>query len=285
MNNMDIKYLVNISNKIGKRCDYTQGGGGNTSVKINSENMAIKASGTTLQEMSLVKGFVIIKYKDLIDFIFNPNFVDTDEDKINKYICSLSLDKGLRPSIEAGLHSLIDKKFVLHTHSIYANVLCCSDEGEEILKKLFPDAVYLNYHSPGKYITNELAKKLKNSSSNKVIFLQNHGLVVADNYAKDLLLTHEYVNNTIINYLKINKISSFDNKNYNHVGILFPDQIVYSSTEDTDISAAKAETIGAYNYIIQIIFKNKLTPRYLKDSEISYIKSMESEKYREKIIK
>ena len=51
MNNMNLKYLVNISNKIGKRCDYTQGGGGNTSVKIDSENMAIKASGSTLKEM------------------------------------------------------------------------------------------------------------------------------------------------------------------------------------------------------------------------------------------
>lgn len=285
MNNMNLKYLVNISNKIGKRCDYTQGGGGNTSVKIDSENMAIKASGSTLKEMSLVKGFTIINYKDLIDFIFSPNFIDTGEDKINKYICSLSVDKGLRPSIEAGLHSLIDKKFVLHTHSIYANVLCCSDEGEDILKQLFPEAVYLNYFSPGKYITNELAKKLNNSSSNKVIFLENHGLVVADDCPEDLLLSHEHVNDAIMNYFKINKVSSFDTKKFNHHGVLFPDQVVYSSSKDTNISAAKAETIGAYNYIIETIINNKLTPRYLKDSDISYIQSMESEKYREKIIK
>ena len=42
----NIESLINISHQIGANISYIQGGGGNTSVKINNNLMAIKSSGT-----------------------------------------------------------------------------------------------------------------------------------------------------------------------------------------------------------------------------------------------
>ena len=44
--------LISISNEIGSNKAYIQGGGGNTSVKLDENLMLIKSSGTSLKDMS-----------------------------------------------------------------------------------------------------------------------------------------------------------------------------------------------------------------------------------------
>ena len=60
-----LKELVLISRSAGSRSDYVQGGGGNTSVKLDDNLMAVKASGFMLKDISQNEGFVV--------FIINNN--------------------------------------------------------------------------------------------------------------------------------------------------------------------------------------------------------------------
>ena len=57
--------LEKISQIIGNLPQYVQGGGGNTSVKINDELMAVKASGYKLKQITTSEGFVVINYKNI----------------------------------------------------------------------------------------------------------------------------------------------------------------------------------------------------------------------------
>lgn len=70
-----IKDLIDISQYSGSRADYTQGGGGNTSVKnFDNGTMLIKASG----------------YR-LVDISENTAFVAVDKNKIKDYYESVDL--------------------------------------------------------------------------------------------------------------------------------------------------------------------------------------------------
>jgi rhamnose utilization protein RhaD (predicted bifunctional aldolase and dehydrogenase) len=47
-----LKNLEYISKEVGLPIEYTQGGGGNTSVKLDNELMAVKASGFKLKQIN-----------------------------------------------------------------------------------------------------------------------------------------------------------------------------------------------------------------------------------------
>ena len=48
-----IEELIEISKIVGMRNDYVQAGGGNNSVKLDNQYMAIKSSGTLLSDMKI----------------------------------------------------------------------------------------------------------------------------------------------------------------------------------------------------------------------------------------
>ena len=104
------KTLIDISHKVGKKISYIQGGGGNTSIKINKSLMAIKASGTNLKDMGINKGQTLVDFKRINNFLDGP---EISEEDFSAKINSISADKSQRPSIETGFHSLLGK-FVIH---------------------------------------------------------------------------------------------------------------------------------------------------------------------------
>ena len=64
-----IRDLVDISTYAGCRADYTQGGGGNTSVKNDKEGvMLIKASGYRLKDITENNAFVAVNRKKIYDY-------------------------------------------------------------------------------------------------------------------------------------------------------------------------------------------------------------------------
>ena len=280
-----IESLINVSHAIGNNPAYMQGGGGNTSVKINQNLMLIKSSGTNLKEMSETQG------QNTVDFIKINSFLNerqVDEESFTKKINSFSQSKTDRPSIETGFHSILGK-FVIHTHSVFVNVFLCSKQGREIIKELFPDSLWINYWSPGKNLTLAIKKELEREklrfSGEKIIFLQNHGLIVSSHGGEQALELHEYINDkfkTSFDLAEFKVVSSCDKKIEN---ALFPDQVVYLGEKNYSLSQAAKETLSAYYYIEQEMSNLNLSPNYLSKTDINKITHMESEKFRKSLVK
>lgn len=207
--------MQRISNYCGNRVDYVQGGGGNTSVKFNERLMAIKASGYTLKETTTDKGFVTVDYKKIRNYYNEVDpYADKDFEKesLEVNMDSIRLLEGMekrRPSVEVGMHSFL-QKCVIHTHSVYANIICCCNEGrqlaEEILRSGNIRYTFVPYIDPGFRLTlavKEAAEEFtaRNGYMPDVIFMENHGVIVSNDDAFIAMALNEQVNNIIIKYL------------------------------------------------------------------------------------
>ena len=210
-----IKDLIEISSYAGSRADYTQGGGGNTSVK-NDDNgiMLIKASGYRLKDITENNAFVAVDkmkiegYYASVDLSVKKDYEKESADVAKSSVIELDGVSTLRPSVEVGFHAIL-KKYVIHTHSVYANILTCSVEGEEIAEKIFADKdfgfIFLPYINPGFELTLAMKKSIENYvKANglypEVIFMKNHGLVVNCDDIERVKELNEEVNETIRNY-------------------------------------------------------------------------------------
>ena len=213
--NKTIKDLIDISHYAGNRADYTQGGGGNTSVK-NADNgmMLIKASGYRLVDISDNTAFVAVDKNKIYNYYTSVDLsVEKDYEKESAEVSKNSVVPipnmaTLRPSVEVGFHAIL-KKYVIHTHSVYANVITCSMEGEALAEKLFKDKdfgfIFLPYINPGFELTLAMKNKIDEyvKSTGKypeVIFMKNHGLVVTGEYKDRVKAVNTDVNETIRNY-------------------------------------------------------------------------------------
>lgn len=188
-----IKDLVDLSAYAGNRVDYTQGGGGNTSVKdFDNGVMFIKASGYKLKDISATNAFVAVDQKKIADYYDSVDLsVKKDYEKESAELSKSAIipTEGvplLRPSVEVGFHAIL-KKYVVHTHSVYANILTCAESGEAIAQELFAKEdygfIFLPYINPGFELTLAMKKEIenyvdKNGKYPEVIFMKNHGLVV-----------------------------------------------------------------------------------------------------------
>lgn len=261
-----LKELERISKQVGKCPDQVQGGGGNTSAKLDDRHMAVKASGYRLDQVTEQDGYVIVDYQKIRDYFTT---VDTGRDidyekESTDFIKSCVLEdknpKNLRPSIETGFHSFMGK-YVIHTHSVYGNILCCAKEGREIAEKIFSEdfaMLWVPYINPGFDLTIGLNKAMdefrdKKGYSPKVVFMENHGVIVSEDGAQACLDLNYRVNAAIKEYfgldekypeIKIERIGENAYKSQteylikslrtNSIGpelfreiVLYPDQLVY----------------------------------------------------------
>jgi len=207
--------LVSISSYAGARKDYVQGGGGNTSVKFDDRLMAIKASGYTLEEITPEKGYVTVDYQKILNYYNKVNTAenkDFEKESLEESLSSVVLLPGMenkRPSVEVGFHAFLGK-CVLHTHAVYANILFCSEEGEDIAIKALKGKglgyVYIPYIDPGfrlalaiKRATDDYLKQ--NGVAPSLIFLGNHGMIAHGDTAEETVAAHEAACNAIREYL------------------------------------------------------------------------------------
>lgn len=282
-----IQELVRISSHVGHDVAMIQGGGGNTSVKLDQNIMLIKASGTTLSALTETKGFAAVNYRQIINSIYD----DLDNDAFVER-CNNALAPGypaLRPSIETGFHALLGK-FVIHSHSVYANLLTCSEEGKKLAAQLFPDSLWIGFDKPGLELT-RMIESACDPELHKVIFLENHGLVVHGESADSTCQLHDDVNNRIQEHFDIALMNDSDTSDspgqaFIKDHILFPDQIVFlnGSTELLESIAAR-ETIAAYRYIYNSISDLGLNHRFVGQQQADQISNLSSENYRRGITK
>lgn len=188
--------FIEISKYAGMRPDLVQAGGGNSSVKIDATRMVIKASGYSLSDLTSDSGFSIIDYQSLVHGIA---YRENENELLLKSIIS-----GKRPSIESFLHALT-RRVTLHTHPTLVNVLSVRRDGFERLRALFPDAILVDYVTPGIHLAKLLNQQLQNSASRdvQIIFLKNHGLVVSADDSQRVIFETDNVVENIASYLKV----------------------------------------------------------------------------------
>lgn len=279
----DLKRLVKISRSLGARVAYVQGGGGNTSLKINNGNMLIKASGKLLVNIDEQTGFLPVDWKSINSSIHECK-TNADYDAMLMR-CLLSDDKSVRPSIETGLHAKLGK-CVIHTHSVWANLLTCSREGKKIMSDLFKDAIWVPYATPGLALTRAVEKRVK-TKKNVIVFLQNHGILVSAENEEAALARHEAVTASI--RIRFSELKEFDEDNTDQFivdlnGMLFPDQVVYNSDPFISASSAGRETLRAYYFLKDRIERAGLTLNYIHESEKEILLNLNSEKYRQELV-
>ena len=197
-----------LSQDAGARRDYVQGGGGNTSVKLDERLMAVKASGFCLGDVKIDSAYAVMDYAAIRAFYRGHETADfEDAEKAGSALAKSSTIAveglpALRPSVEAGFHSLLGK-FVIHSHSVYANLACCAVEMKQVLAQALAGADFswgmVPYIDPGARLSfairDELDRvKRETGKTPTVLFMQNHGLIVHEETADAALLLHDAVN-------------------------------------------------------------------------------------------
>ena len=256
----DLQALSTMSQTAGARVDYTQGGGGNTSVKFGDGLMAIKASGFRLSQVTPETGFAVVEIDTLKDVTVEQGYAP------------------LRPSVEASFHSIL-KKFVLHTHPVYANLPLCSVEGIGRLPEIMAGYSYVvvPYINPGAPLAASIKAKL--TPQTQAVFMVNHGLVVTADTAEECLRLHDDINARIAAAYGVTS-KDFDAFAEDMKKTLYPDQQVYLT-----LTEVQQEILAAVMFIQFTLKKAGEHIHAMDETAMEYIGNWESEAYRKTILK
>ncbi len=188
----ELNALAQMSNRYGADPSYVLAGGGNTSYK-NEENLYIKGSGTSLATIR-PEDFVVMDRKAL-DKMWTANYPAGEADResavLEDMMAARVPGESRRPSVETLLHQLFPQKYILHVHPALVNGLTCGARGEEMMKALLPDAVWVEACKPG-YILALLCKekmeafKKETGKDCALLFLQNHGIFFAGDSVEEI---------------------------------------------------------------------------------------------------
>ncbi len=177
--------LAAMSNHYGADPEFVLAGGGNTSFK-SDKNLWIKGSGTAL---ATIKGsdFVVMdreKLAKMWDAEYPADEAAREAAVLADMMNARIEGETRRPSVETLLHDLFPHPYILHVHPAIVNGITCSVEGEEAMKRLFPDAVWVPACKPGYILALDCkermdAYKAENGRDCDLLFLQNHGIFFA----------------------------------------------------------------------------------------------------------
>jgi rhamnose utilization protein RhaD (predicted bifunctional aldolase and dehydrogenase) len=101
------------------------------------------------------------------------------------------------------MHDALPFSYVIHTHPALVNGVTCARNGQETVGTLFGErALWIPLVDPGYVLAQRVAEELETHRSHtgtdpQVLFLQNHGLVVAGNDPNEMRRLHEHIAATI----------------------------------------------------------------------------------------
>ena len=186
----ELAALAAMSNKYGSNPAYVLAGGGNTSFKSN-DNLWIKGSGTALATIK-AEDFVVMD-RSKLNLMWTADYPENEAARESAVLQDM-MDARVegetrRPSVETLLHDLFPQKYILHVHPTLINGLTCSVEGEAAMRKLLPEAVWVDACKPGYILALECKEKMDaykaaNGKDADLLFLQNHGIFFAADTAE-----------------------------------------------------------------------------------------------------
>jgi rhamnose utilization protein RhaD (predicted bifunctional aldolase and dehydrogenase) len=206
-----LQALQNMSFFAGNRFDLVQAGGGNTSVKLDDHRMLVKASGINLTEVTQNSGHVAVDYRLIRTFLseFDHQNLDKKQREViaNESMLSSKLSTNGKPSIETFLHAMLNT-YTLHTHPVSVNVLASKQNWKEALSNIWPDAIFVPYQTPGIDLAMAMSHELTvymviHNCFPKVVFLQNHGLIVSSNDPNEVITLTDQVSEAIEKHLNL----------------------------------------------------------------------------------
>ena len=181
----ELAALAGMSNKYGANPAYVLAGGGNTSYK-SEDFLWIKGSGTSLATIK-AEDFVVLERAKL-NVMFGKEY-PAEEAAREAAVLQEMMDARVegetrRPSVETLLHNLFPQRYILHVHPAIVNGITCAVEAEGAMRRLFPDAVWVDACKPGYILALECkqmmdAYKVANGRDCDLLFLQNHGIFFA----------------------------------------------------------------------------------------------------------
>lgn len=200
-----LQALAAMSNRYGADSRYVLAGGGNTSFK-SQDRLWVKGSGTALATIR-PEDFVVLE-RPLLDAMWEKEYPAEEAAREAAVLADMMYARvrgeNRRPSVETLLHNLFPQQYILHVHPTIVNGLTCSNEGEKAMKRLFPDAVWVDACKPGYILSLECKKamdayKASCGKNVQILFLQNHGIFFAGNTTEEVDKLAQQVMDTLEN--------------------------------------------------------------------------------------
>jgi uridine kinase/ribulose-5-phosphate 4-epimerase/fuculose-1-phosphate aldolase len=264
--NRDIKDFIELSNNLGEDILMCQHTGGNISVKTG-DHMFIKASGFKMKDVSRVNGYSIVR----------PGMMKgiTSSEKYDVLFESDMFFTGKRPSMEVGLHALLNK-YTIHLHPIYLTAILCLANAKEVLQELYHayEYTYVPYVAPG-YSLFKALERLNDKPN--LIFLQNHGVIVSSDSKEEALALVKDITSraeVYLNTFKTFTLAFAKEKKSEH--FYFPDAVIFSDKKQTP-------EVLAFNNYIHYITETLKSRHTLLSNDMFELLSLESEKYRKSL--
>jgi rhamnose utilization protein RhaD (predicted bifunctional aldolase and dehydrogenase) len=185
--------LLELSHELGREGrGWAILGEGNSSVRLDTDRMLIKASGSNLGRLR--EEDIVECRTDVLAKLLDRRSMNDEE--IEEALLAGRVDQSSRkPSVEALFHSYLlglpDVHFVGHTHATAVNQILCSPRAKQFAeRRIFPDeivccgaaSVFVPYTDPGLKLAQAIRKGVKQfirerKQLPRVVLIKNHGII------------------------------------------------------------------------------------------------------------
>lgn len=183
--------FVALNRRLGGDPLLSQGSGGNTSVKIDSRTIRVKATGVPLKDVSETRGWVdmdLEKLRDGVDKLWGLTGAERQQRAYRDLLAKAQKTPIPRVSIETNLHVLLADRWVAHVHSLGGQLLGLlpGEEARTLVLETLGSGAEVRFAPPatpgyelGRAVAEELKKNPWPPAAEKSVrlwILQNHGL-------------------------------------------------------------------------------------------------------------
>ena len=178
----ELALRVYTTRLLGRNPELVLHGGGNTSVKVQMQDLlgnqvnilCVKGSGWDMADIE-PPGLPAVRLDPLLELCKIESL--TDDEMVNFQRTNLLDSNSPNPSVETLLHAFLPHKFVDHTHAVSVLSLTNQPNGEELCKEVLGDRVgIVPYVMPG-FPLSKIAEKTFNENSDvEGLILIKHGI-------------------------------------------------------------------------------------------------------------
>ena len=198
-----LQSLLDLSHALGgERLRMAILGEGNTSLRLDAETFAVKASGSNLATLQPTD-LTTCRFDRLLPLLDATAATDAEID--NSLFASRVSEAAKKPSIEALFHAYLltlpGVACVGHVHAIAVNQILCSPRARDYAEsRACPDeivmcgieSVFVPYAEPGLGLAQSIRREVqafvqRTGRAPKIILLQNHGIIAVGPSPKAVL--------------------------------------------------------------------------------------------------